>query len=383
MAPVTAVSNATISADATSSSEGPSLRWVVLAIIVAGLALSGPYSFSIRAQPDGGILVTPTPARAVVYWIAWTAAVPMLVAASRYPLTLRPTGQRVAAHIALALCGSAAHALTFGFFERFGWDVSAVRVAATPPSFLLETLRGLWEYALFLASIHAVLFARSFRAQQREAMQQQTVRAQLETELARAEVAALQAQLHPHFLFNALNSIAVLTMQNPTSARDTTIQLGALLRTVMQRSREQVLSLGKELDVVDRYIAIQRMRFGDRLVVEMRVDDDSIDALVPTMLVQPLVENAIRHAVEVAGRGKIVLVARRVRDQLELSVEDDGALGAGQSSPGSGVGLENLRRRLDLLFPGTSRIELTPRRDGGTVVSVALPYRTDASDITR
>jgi len=372
-----------VDADATSPTEGGSLRWVALALIVVGLALSGPYSFSMRGQPGGAILITPTPQRAIVYWIAWTAAVPMLVVASRFPLSVRPTLDRVALHIALAVGGSAAHALAFGFFERLGWDVSAAGLVGTPQSFALETLRGLWEYALFLASIHVVLFARSYRAQVQEAARQQTIRAQLEVELARSEVAALQAQLHPHFLFNALNSIAVLTTQNPVAARDTVIQLGALLRTVMQRSREQMLTLRKELDVVDRYLAIQRMRFGDRLLVEMRVDDDAMDAFVPTMLIQPLVENAIRHAVEIAGEGRILLVARREHNELILSVEDDGADGAATPSSGSGVGLDNVRRRLELMFPGKSRLELRKRAEGGAIASVALPFLAEATDGTR
>jgi hypothetical protein len=197
---------------------------------------------------------------------------------------------------------------------------------------------------------------------------------QTEVTAREAEIRALRAQLNPHFLFNSLNSINALVGSDPEGARRMCESLGIFLRRTLALGARETIPLGEELALVDQYFAIERVRFGPRLNVERYVETGAETCLVPPLLLQPLVENAIKHGIaDRVDGGTIRLAAIVVEERLRISVEndvDDDAVGR----PGEGVGLENVRRRLDALSARETRLD-TARETGRFRVTLALPAR--------
>jgi two-component system LytT family sensor kinase len=191
-------------------------------------------------------------------------------------------------------------------------------------------------------------------------------------------------QLNPHFLFNALHSAAMLTMIDPEGTHRVLVQLSALLRTTLDRSSAAEVPLSEEIDFVDRYLAIERIRFQDRLRVDIGADDDALSAIVPNLILQPLVENAVRHGIaRRTDAGDLTIRAVRRGGLLVVEVEDDGpGLPPGWTftpPEGSGVGLTNVRSRLERLYGSQGRLELlTPADEVGrptTGVLARVPRR--------
>ena len=198
-----------------------------------------------------------------------------------------------------------------------------------------------------------------------------------ETSLSQANLAALKMQLQPHFLFNALNAIAELVHQDPDAADEMLVALSSLLRLSLETSGEQLLPLRRELEFVESYLAIEHARFGDRLRFELDVSPETHAALVPAFLLQPLVENAVRHGLEPrAGTGVLVVSAHRSGSILQLSVSDNGVGLAADQPVREGIGLANTRARLHALFGDAASLAL--HRGEGLTVNVLLPFRTPA-----
>ncbi|HEY0970301.1 MAG TPA: histidine kinase [Gemmatimonadales bacterium] len=224
------------------------------------------------------------------------------------------------------------------------------------------------------------------RAHEAERARARAVRAsQLEAQLGQARLDALRAQLNPHFLFNTLNTIAMLVRRNANSeALGGIVGLGELLRQVLDRRGTAEVPLAHELAMVERYLDIERLRFRDRLSVALAVEDDALDALVPTMLLQPLVENAVRHGVaRKSGPGRVEIAARSRNGRLTIEVRDDGpGFPAGwRERPAPGVGIANTRERLRQLFGDGQRFAVSNGCGGGAVVSLELPHQTaDSGD---
>ena len=245
-----------------------------------------------------------------------------------------------------------------------------------PPPILLR--KGRWSAVLdgfaFVALIglaHAGIFHRRYREREQQAVL-------LESRLNQARLRALQAQFQPHFLFNTLNGIATLLRRDPAAAEEMLLSLSELLRISLSSSHRQEIPLREELDFLDRYLAIQRMRFGDRLQVKEEIAASAMDCLVPALLLQPLVENSIRHGLEPSGQpGKLRITAVREGEWLRLKVEDNGVgLPSGdQRQPG--IGLANVRERLATLHDGAHEFSIANRPEGGVVVNIRLPARTE------
>ncbi len=230
-------------------------------------------------------------------------------------------------------------------------------------------------YSLLFATLFSgIIYARVFYRQAIERAQQvERIRA----ELAQAELRALRAQINPHFLFNTLNAIASLISENPEAAEDVVTRLADVFRYALTSSGREHAKLADELAFLRSYLAIERVRLGDRLRVEETIEPGVEGALVPSLLLQPLVENAVRYAV--APRedgGTIRLEARRVADTLEIVVADDGpGFLPGAVPSGHGVGLESVRERLRLAGEGHDlTVHSTPGR--GAQLLVTLPWRT-------
>jgi len=201
---------------------------------------------------------------------------------------------------------------------------------------------------------------------------------QLETQLARPGLNALKMQLHPHFLFNTLHAISVLVRQQRTMEADEMLtNLSELLRETLEGWQAQEVPLQREVEWINRYLAIQRVRFQDRLTVAMDLSPATMDALVPSLLLQPLVENAVRHGVsKSAAPVRIELKSRLRESTLELHVCDTGP-GVSKEGVGNGVGLSNTRARLQQLYGDRQSLRLEAIDSGGAVVTVSIPYEKE------
>jgi sensor histidine kinase YesM len=206
----------------------------------------------------------------------------------------------------------------------------------------------------------------------REARERRLEAVELGAMLQKAQLQALRSQLNPHFLFNTLHSIAELIHENPRQAEQMVVQLGELLHKSLKTQAVEV-PLSEELDFIRSYLSIEQMRLGERLELVWKIDPAAVDVLVPSLILQPIVENSIRHGIAVSSQaGRLEITAARAGDQLRLEVRDNGpGLGAPSEKTGNGIGLENTRARLDRLYGSRADFRLT--NDGGLVVSITLP----------
>ncbi len=202
----------------------------------------------------------------------------------------------------------------------------------------------------------------------------------LQAELAEAQLHALKSQLHPHFLFNALNAVVTLTTSDPPAAKRVVILLSDLLRRALADGGVQEVPLAREIEFARSYLEIEQVRFPNRLSVEVSVDPRAERARVPHLVLQPLVENAVRHGIgPKASPGTVRIEAGLDGDTVTLSVLDDGiGPSAAARSRGAGVGLSNARARLSRLYGDRASLECGARAGGGFQASVRLPLRTDA-----
>ncbi len=207
---------------------------------------------------------------------------------------------------------------------------------------------------------------------------------QLETQVTRARLKALEMQLNPHFLFNALNSIASLVQQRKTDpAYDAIAILGDLLRETIHAGDRHTIPLRSEMKLLEKYLDLERMRFSDRMRASIDVAQDCHEAAVPAMVLQPLVENAIRHGIsEAPESGLLEIAVRRQNSLVVIEVKDDGpGLPDGWAlENGAGVGLRNLRDRLTAHFDAQFELTLEPARPRGVVARVSFPFRLFRSD---
>jgi LytS/YehU family sensor histidine kinase len=207
-----------------------------------------------------------------------------------------------------------------------------------------------------------------------ESHENATKAARLESQLAQARLHALKMQLQPHFLFNTLNAISVLVEKNPASARQTILRLADLLRSTLEGSEQDEVPLSQEIEFIMRYLEIERTRFEDRLEVQIDIPESLLSAQVPNLILQPLVENAMKHGVShKRGGATISISAGRNNGTLSLAVRDNGP-GLGSAEIRDGIGLSNTRNRLRQLYGDEQALACANVPDGGFEVSLTLPY---------
>jgi len=234
-------------------------------------------------------------------------------------------------------------------------------------------------YAMTVIILYAVSFYREWRAGQRLTGELRLANAQLETRLVRASLDALKMQLHPHFLFNTLNSITSLIRNNRTQeAEDVVAGLGDLLRRALDHRKEAMETLELELEFLRRYFDIERIRFQDRLQIEYDIEPDCLLARVPCLLLQPLAENAMKHGISRDPAARLLrLSARHERSQLVLTVYNDGPpLPRDELIEGPGIGVQNTRARLHMLYGDEARFELRDQPPRGVVARLTFPFNT-------
>ena len=330
--------------------------WTLLASV---FAVSSSLTYMIAYQPPQW---RQTFVMAFTEWYVWAAMTPLVVwLARRFTLSRRRW-------IARALVLAAA-----------GLPVAFAKVTLTR---LLRGLAGPGEYFLIsnltthyliywgiIGATHAVENYRAGRERELRA-------AQLEARLADARVQLLKMQLQPHFLFNALNAIAELVHEDPKVAERMIGALSQLLRETLDAAMVDLVPLARELDLLERYVDIQRARFGDRLDLRIVIEDEEArSVLVPILLLQPLVENSIHHGLAKRVRaGRIDIRARRAGNSLVIEVHDDGA-GFSPGEAREGVGLGNTRARLAAMYAGSHSLVVAASPDGGTAATLTIPWQ--------
>jgi signal transduction histidine kinase len=245
----------------------------------------------------------------------------------------------------------------------------AVDLSGFLPRFFLQLDINLFSYLIIAAATHAVDYYRLYRERRVRA-------AELANQLTSAQLQVLKMQLQPHFLFNTLNAISELVHEDAEAADRMITRLGDLLRLSLDMSGEQEVPLRQELDFLTAYLEIEQTRFRDRLSIEMDIAPETLDACVPNLLLQPLVENAIKHGTGArAAAGHIAIATHQRNGSLRIEIRDNGR---GLPHPAvlrEGVGLRNTRARLVQLYGDSHDFTLRNATDGGTVVSIEIPYR--------
>jgi signal transduction histidine kinase len=242
---------------------------------------------------------------------------------------------------------------------------------------LYTTLSGVVAYWVIISIEATRRYYEKFRERAREAMRLELHSSELRAQVVQAQLSALKMQLQPHFLFNTLNAIVVLVRQHKGKQEEEALtRFSDLLRAVLVDINAQEVPLYRELEYVQLYLSIEQMRFPDRLKIQVAVDPSILDAAVPHMGLQPLVENAVRHGIapRVQG-GTITVEASLAGENLRLAIIDNGAgLAESQATAGHGLGLKNLRSRLEQLYSGRAQLVVMDDREG-TSATLLLPYR--------
>lgn len=304
----------------------------------------------------------------MVYAVVWAGAIITAIALTEaLPVTGKRQYGRISLHVVACLVMTVVWAVA-AYYACLavvpGWVPMGVAhmISSTAKNVL-------FGYCLITVLVHIVWRMRRYRAQEVAMLR----KARLATE---AQLHVLKMELQPHFLFNALHSISALIATDPDAANETLVRLSDMLRRSVETSRVQEVALREELANVQLYTEIEQVRFGDRLALTWAIDPDTLDAVVPHMLLQPLVENAIKHGPEAhAAAGRITVSSQRENGSLHITVRDDGP-GLKVASPrrGAGIGLSNTRARLTELYGTAHTFSLTDHPHGGTEVSIEIPF---------
>ena len=231
-------------------------------------------------------------------------------------------------------------------------------------------------YWIIVGIRHLLLINRRYIERERDTARLALETARLETNLAEAKLDALKMQIHPHFLFNTLNSISVLIHDDAKAANQMLVRLSELLRVALKSESSQKVSLKDELNFLRGYLEIEQVRFQDRLTVDFKIDRETLDARVPNLILQPLVENAIKHGIApLAKAGRITVETHRQNGFVELKISDNGAGFNESSEISNGIGLKNTRERLEKLYGEHQRFEIISETNGFRV-KIRIPFQS-------
>ena len=305
-----------------------------------------------------------------IWWVAITLA--LWILANRWPTVLKPSIKMAMAHLGTACVLAVAHVVLLqytisfcsSYWPQWGLGYGTFSVA-TPEYFGLNIV----IYG-FICGVCAVLYS---RMQTQQAIVQKL---EIERQLTHAQLQKLQMQMEPHFLFNTLNAITSLMVQGRNKeAIKTMTYLNNILRTTLQRKAPEKVPFAEELRVVESYLAIQQVRFAGRLEVKIDATPEALDGLVPCFLLQPLVENAIKHGIAPLESGGLIEThVKRVGDMLWMEVKDNGCGPTGSDTKGHGIGMQNIRERLAYFYPDAYEFNTVAPVGGGYEVTIQIPY---------
>lgn len=337
--------------------------WASAWWLLTGLVWTGQMYEAFSGQVASSYLLRTEMAKAVL-WIPFTMFLIWWV--GRHPIE-RGTTIRSLGWLALAVAGIIVmRALCVASFNPWiGWHAQLPGWPALLRTSFLSDLLTAW---MIIGVAHALLFARRERLRQQQ-------HAELHSQLSQARFEALAARLDPHFLFNALHSISEVMHRDVAAADRMVVGLGGLLRQSIDGAATQHATLGEQIELLEDYVGIEQVRLGARLRFYLDADESLYSVMVPRLLLQPLVENAIRYAIAPSVEpGSIRVTAERRENRLLLKVRDDGSGGA-IVLPGQGVGLASARARLQCLFGDDFRFEVETTPGRGTCVAIDLPLQ--------
>jgi sensor histidine kinase YesM len=316
-------------------------------------------------------------------FLFWALLCPLVyIAYQRWPLNVRPVWRHVAAHLLLGLMIGSVHEVVtssayYYILYRIGdFQVNAeylrFAVNALPPAILQRFM----EYWILLAVLIAVEFAKQTREKQTQLLK-------LRNELQISQLNALKKQLQPHFLFNTLNTVSALMDTDVNGARKVLSRLGQLLRASLDKDQRDLVPLSREMELIGNYLGIEMVRFQDRLHVDYDIPPALLSAEVPSMVLQPLVENAIKHGPDATSeRVEIHVIAQQRDGTLILSVSDNGkgCSDVSNAMEHGGIGLRNVRDRLQLLYGDDATFSISSPGSLGFIVQLTIPLRIDAEE---
>jgi two-component system LytT family sensor kinase len=302
----------------------------------------------------------------------WALATPLILwLSSRFCIERSNWLRRAALHFlfSVIVCSSllAGHFILYMFLIGRGSNVGPLRVF----NYVYYNLdRWLLFYWFIILMTHAFRYYNSYRKGELKA-------SQLRTQLVQSQLEALKMQVHPHFLFNTLHSISALLSKDTEAARKMITRLGDFLRLTLENSGSMEVTLQQEIEFLHGYLEIERIRFQDRLTTDIRVDPEVLDVRVPNLILQPIVENAMRHAIGNSKSGRVEITAAPRNGVVRIEVKDNGpgmqVDGTLEPRRGKGVGLTNTRARLAGLYGNAATFELTNDPSGGLVVTLEIP----------
>jgi len=364
-------------------------HWRIIILGFLGWTLFGVF-FALQNYAGGVYFGQPlTFWTTLIVWLicgyAWALLTPLVVYLSeKFSIRREQIGRNLIIHF---FAGSVISLLQLSVFifvrqwllgnpqKSFSFSIDFQRL------FIGEFHVNLLIYWIVVGIAHLRVIHRRFLERERETARLALSTAQLETKLANARLDALKMQIHPHFLFNTLNSISVLMRDDAPAANRMLVRLSELLRVALKSESSQEVSLREELEFLRGYLEIEQMRFQDRLTIDFAVDKETLDAQVPNLILQPLVENAIRHGIApLAEAGKIQIAARRENGFVAISVSDNGA-GLNESKiESNGIGLSNTRERLEKLYGERHEFSIVSRENGGVQAAIKIPYRKNKDE---
>ena len=321
----------------------------------------------------------------LVFWLLWALSAPIILKLARmFPFRSEQWSDALLLHLPAGTIFSLTHLLVFVVATSWmsGNSIGSFDelLARFQPVFLSSFAWWSLVYWTFLVASYAFHFY--------ERYQEGVLRAaQLEAQLAQAELQALKMQLHPHFLFNTLHSISALMHEDVEAADKMVARLGEFLRMTLRNSGTSEITLEEEVKFLECYLDIERIRFDDRLSVEFQIEPTSLSARVPNLILQPIVENAIRHGIStMTGQGRLAIRARRLNGNLYLEVEDNGpgmtsranlqSEDSGPSGSDGGLGLSNTRGRLTKFYGRPDSLRLRNLDQGGLLVTLEIPFHS-------
>lgn len=335
--------------------------WSAIALLFAlQESTHGPFWRSIADQVAGF-----TPCMLLTPLVAFVAL--------RYRITERPTARVLLAHLAMLLVFTVIGGMMMGWLE---WLLPWHRAASTLPAALRSAaVRYFGVDTLIYCMIVGIVMTAAYAEESRE----RAVRAaRLQAQLAEAQLHALGAQLQPHFLFNTLHAISALVRHDPRRAEQLIARMSELLREMLDNGNRVECSLEEELAFLEKYIDIQEARFGPRLQVSFEIHPETLGVQVPRLVLQPLVENAVRHGIARRSEpGHVVVGAACADGMLTLTVRDDGAGLPPGGVPRMGVGLSTTRARLAQLYGDAQELTIAPAAERGTLCTIRIPCRLE------
>jgi two-component system LytT family sensor kinase len=341
--------------------------WTFLAILSAASRMLDPRGFGFRGMsPAGPVLLA-----FVESWL-WALLTPAIFwLGSRVGLERRRLLWRILLLVGVGIIVSIVVYLLLAVARDQIFETVAVRRRPFRPRREILSFRFVPQL-LFYFAIVAAGFAREYFLRTR---QQQAHAVRLQAQLAEARLEALKAQMNPHFLFNTLHAVSAMVERDPAGVRKMIARLSELLRHTTDAHAAALVPLRDELDFLGRYFDIMEIRFQGRLRIERRIDPATLDARVPNLILQPIVENALEHgASRTKGEGLIEISSERRGDRLVLTVRDNGP--GLRDETRLGVGIGNTRARLAQLYGDAGTLTLTSPPEGGTAAEIALPFRT-------